>query len=329
MTDRFDGEPVFRDALFRAKRKHGKFVVVDAPQLDAPVFDSHTHVHLTADPALSIAKCMVWNVPLLCNVIDIAEDGEGAFAQLDAYLAEAPAIARDIAASAMVDAGALPSEPPDVRLIVGVHPHNAKHWDAAMEARLRNALRDPRVRAIGEAGLDFHYDFSPRDTQEAMFRAQIRMAHELGLPLCLHIREAHDLALAILREEGFPEAGCVLHCYTMGPDELEPWLAEGVYVGFDGPITFNSADEIREAARIVPLNRLLVETDAPYMTPHPMRGMECGPAHVIFVADALARVRGLEADDADGRREFFGQLVQNTIWLYGRGDCPQGDARVG
>ena len=181
---------------------------------------------------------------------------------------------------------------PRVRIATGCHPHNAKHYDDALEATLRERLADPRVAAVGEIGLDFHYDFSPRDDQRRAFRRQLQVAKECGLPVILHVREAHDEALVIMREEGWPEAGTLLHCFNLDWGTLEPWVEAGCYVAFGGPLTFKKADETREAATQVPLNRLLTETDAPYMTPEPLRGMMCGPEHVVFTAERLAEVCG-------------------------------------
>ena len=200
---------------------------------------------------------------------------------------------------------------------MGCHPHNAQHYDDALEAVLRERLHDARVSALGEVGLDYHYDLSPRDVQRSAFRRQLALAREAGLPVILHVREAHDDAFAIMAEGGFPEAGTLLHCYNLGPDELRRWLDAGCFVAFGGALTFKRAEEVREAAKLVPLDRLLTETDAPYMAPEPLRGNECGPEYTVFTAEALARVRG-----ADGSPEeleaFLGQLYRNAVGLLDR-----------
>ena len=185
---------------------------------------------------------------------------------------------------------------------------------------MRRRLADARVCAVGEIGLDYHYDLSPRDDQRRAFRQQIRLAKECGLPVILHVREAYDEALAIMQEEGWPEAGTLLHCFNRDWETLEPWVRAGCYVAFGGPLTFKKADEVRDAAALVPLDRLLTETDAPYMTPEPMRGMTCGPEHVIFTAARLAEVRGV----APGveRTDFLRQLMQNAIGLLDRSATP-------
>ena len=169
---------------------------------------------------------------------------------------------------------------PRVRIAVGCHPHNAKFYDDGLEADLRRMLKDPRVAALGEIGLDYHYDFSPCDDQREAFRRQLRLAKEAGLPVVLHLREAHDEALAIMREEGFPEAGTLLHCFNLDWATLEPWV------------------------------------EAPYMTPEPMRGMTCLPDHVLFTAERLAEACG-RAPGAQ-REEFLARLMDNARELLDR-----------
>lgn len=203
---------------------------------------------------------------------------------------------------------------------MGCHPHNAKYYDASLEEELLERLADPRVSALGEIGLDYHYDFSPRDVQRDVFRRQLRLAKQAGLPVVLHVREAHDDALAIMREEGWPEAGTLLHCFNLDWTVLEPWVEAGCYVAFGGPLTFKNADEVRDAAARVPVDRLLTETDAPYMTPEPMRGMTCGPEHVIFTAARLAEVRGC-APGAE-RAELLQRLMDNALALLDRPATP-------
>ncbi|MBR2789404.1 MAG: TatD family hydrolase [Eggerthellaceae bacterium] len=263
---------------------------------------------MCAAPQVEAARAEIWGVTELIDVVDLAEEGWDTVARLEAWLDAGHGLAREWAPGVGIDPEACVR--PRLKIIAGVHPHNAKHYDDAMEAALKAVLTDPHVVGIGEAGLDFFYDFSPREVQVEAFRRQIRLAHETGLPLCLHIRDAHDLALRVLEEEGFPRAGCVLHCFNLGPEVLAPWLEHDAFVGFDGPLTFASADEVRAAALTVPRERLLVETDAPYITPAPMRGMPCGPGHVVFNAAKLAEV--LDADV----RDLCSQLSENADRLY-------------
>ena len=158
-------------------------------------------------------------------------------------------------------------------------------------------LSDGRTAAVGEIGLDYHYDYSPRDVQRAAFRRQLQIAVDADLPVVVHLREAHADGEAIMREVGLPSAGCILHCYTMGPEPLAPFLDLGCMVSFAGPASFKKAEEIRDAARVVPAGRLLTETDCPFMAPEPFRGRTNEPAMVVFTAARLAEARGEELPD--------------------------------
>lgn len=224
---------------------------------------------------------------------------------------------------------------PRTRIAVGLHPHNAKHWGPEVERVLRERLHDLRVCALGEIGLDYHYDLSPRDDQKRAFREQLALAKEAGLPVMLHVREAHDDALALMREEGFPEAGTILHCFTSDWETLEPWVQAGCAVTFGGAVTFNNADVIRDAASRVPMGLLLTETDSPYMAPVPLRGEVCEPAMVSFTAERLAEVRGM--GPGQSRRAFLQQLSANvtvhldrmpTEWQRSAPDSLAGDKNV-
>ena len=160
----------------------------------------------------------------------------------------------------------------------------------------------PSARAIGEIGLDYHYDFSPRDVQQQVFRAQVRLARELERPVIIHTREADEDTIAILREEGGGEVRGVLHCFTGTPALARAaWLDLGFYISLAGIITFPKAAELRETVRGVPLDRLLTETDSPFLAPVPHRGKRNEPAHVALVAAALAALHGLDPADLAAR----------------------------
>ena len=320
MSDERRAEPVFRDAQFRQKRKHGTYREVEAPKLEASVADTHAHLQLLADPSLALARCAVHGVGFVCTIVDAYEDGSTTFERLGGWMDEAENVVEELAPAERRPAHAEGFAVPQVRIAAGCHPHNAKHYDDALEAGLRAQLADPRVAALGEVGLDYHYDLSPRDVQRAVFRRQIRLAKECELPLVLHVREAHDDALAIMREEGFPKAGTLLHCFNLDWATLEPWVEAGCYVAFGGPLTFKNADEVRDAAARVPADRLLTETDAPYMTPEPMRGMTCGPEHVIFTAARLAEVRGCAPGPK--REALLERLMDNARALLDRSATP-------
>jgi len=181
---------------------------------------------------------------------------------------------------------------PDVRFSVGVHPHQA-HQFAANPAQAATVVREqiartPAARAVGEIGLDYHYDFSPRDVQHAVFRAQVQLARELSLPVVIHTREADEDTLAILRDAGGGEVRGVLHCFTGGPSLADGGLDLGFYVSLAGIVTFPRAEELRQTVRRVPLDRLLTETDSPFLAPVPYRGKRNEPAYVARVVETLA-----------------------------------------
>ncbi len=181
---------------------------------------------------------------------------------------------------------------------IGTHPHNAAEEPDVTADELIEIARHPKVVAIGEAGLDYHYDHSPRDAQEKGFRTHIAAARETGLPLVIHAREADEDVALILEEES--EKGAfpfVLHCFTSGPDLAKRGLALGGFVSFSGVVTFKKADALREIARTVPSTRVLVETDAPYLAPEPFRGKTNEPSFVAHTATRLATVRGISADE--------------------------------
>ncbi len=205
---------------------------------------------------------------------------------------------------------------PHMRIAVGVHPHNANKWNLDVERLMLHRLADPRVCALGEVGLDYYYDISPRAAQRGVFRRQIRLAKQAGLPLILHMRDAHDEGLAILEDEGFSAAGVLLHCFNLDEQALAPWAEHGCFIAYGGPLTFKKADEVRAAAPKVPLNRLLTETDSPYMTPEPMRGVDCGPAHVVFTAQKMLEVLGCET--AAERTALLQQVYENALGLLNR-----------
>ena len=306
-------EPRLTDFLFHQRRKHGKYRVIGGPDpaLEGPLADTHCHLAPLADRAASMARAAAWGVDFACDVCDPAEDAAETFACLSDWEAQA----RSWAAAAD-DAPAPSAAPVRYRLAVGVHPHNATYWNEGAASELKRYLADPRTAALGEVGLDYYYDLSPRDDQRRVFRAQIRLAHETGLPLALHIRDAHDEALALLDEEGFPEAGAILHCCSLPPAELEPWIDRGCFIAYGGAVTFKKLDDARRGAMLVPTDRLLTETDCPYMTPEPLRGIENGSEYMVFTAALLASVRGIEP--GEDRRAFLAQLHDNALGLLDR-----------
>jgi TatD DNase family protein len=179
----------------------------------------------------------------------------------------------------------------------GLHPHDAVN---GVES-IMPFLDDPNVIAVGETGLDYFYDHSPRDVQRAVFAAQIQLAHERGLPLVIHTRDAWDDTLDVLGAEGTPPQ-TIFHCFTGGAAEAQQCLALGAYLSFSGIVTFRTATDLHAAAALCPLDRLLVETDSPYLAPVPFRGRSNQPAYVRHVAQFVADLRGMPLE----------QLVETT-----------------
>jgi TatD DNase family protein len=177
-----------------------------------------------------------------------------------------------------------------LRTTAGLHPHRAEQWNARLRDELAELARDPQVVAIGECGLDFYRERAPHDVQARAFEGQVELAEETGKTLVIHTREAASETLAVLR--GF-EGRVVLHCFSL-PDELDEVIERGWWTSFAGNVTYPSAAPLQEAARRVPVERLLVETDSPYLAPVPHRGRPCRPAMVLDTLRFIAGLRGVE-----------------------------------
>jgi TatD DNase family protein len=175
---------------------------------------------------------------------------------------------------------------------VGVHPHDAATCDDARINETRELAASPKVVAIGESGLDFHYMHSPQEAQEASLRCHLALATEIGKPIVIHCREAEERLAAIVREAGMPPRGGVIHCFTGNASSAREFLALGFHISFSGILTFRNAAQVREAALWVPTERLMVETDAPYLAPEPYRGKRNEPAYVTRTVEVLAGLRG-------------------------------------
>lgn len=201
---------------------------------------------------------------------------------------------------------------PGIRFASGIHPHHAGDFageiDRAVET-VRNSVAREGACAIGEIGLDYHYDLSPRGVQQDLFRAQVTTARELGMPVVIHTREATDDTFQILAEQGGAVRG-VFHCFTGDEVMAGTALDLGFYISFAGIVTFPRSDALRDAARVVPPGRLLAETDSPYLAPVPYRGRRNEPAHVAQVHRTLAEVRGVDV------RELMDQVTTNFQELF-------------
>ncbi|MEC7909297.1 MAG: TatD family hydrolase [Actinomycetota bacterium] len=195
---------------------------------------------------------------------------------------------------------------PDVWATAGVHPHEARKGIEGIE----DLLADSNVVAVGEAGLDYHYDYSPREDQKKIFAEQIEMANKFNLPLVIHTREAWEETFNILDNEGVPES-TVFHCFTGGTVEAKECLERGAYLSFSGIITFKKSESLREAASECPLNRAMIETDSPYLTPVPFRGKKNKPANVVLVGQELAYLQDKSPE------EIALATTQNALDFYG------------
>ena len=233
--------------------------------------------------------------------------------EYDADREDVIARARDAGVTAMLNVGTgdphsgvfetaveLAEKHDEIFCAIGVHPHDAKLFDERAEERLINlAKQSSCVIAWGEIGLDYHYDHSPRDVQREVFRRQLCIARELDLPVVIHSREADDDTITILREElsGYERAG-VLHCFGGSLEMAQEAIELGFFISFAGNLTFKKANDLRNIARQLPIDRLLVETDCPYLTPVPFRGKRNEPARVVETAKCLAELKGNELDEA-------------------------------
>ena len=199
---------------------------------------------------------------------------------------------------------------------IGAHPHNASRYDSAAEAEILHYLEHPKCRLLGEIGLDYHYDLSPRDVQRQVFDRQLDLAFERNNPVQLHIREAHGDCMDMLRARsaaGRMPAG-IMHCYTGSWEAAKVYLDLGLYISLSGALTFKNAPKLAEVAQKMPADRLLIETDCPYMSPVPMRGRRNEPAHLPHTLATAAAFRGVSPDD------LAEQLYENSLRALGLRD---------
>ena len=195
---------------------------------------------------------------------------------------------------------------------VGVHPHDAKAFSEGDVPQLTQWLTgEPKVRALGEIGLDYYYDISPRDVQRDVFARQLDLAYALGVPACLHVRDAHGDTLDVLRANRARLPVMVLHCCSASLESAKIYLDLGCYLSFAGPVTFKKSVNLQEVARYAPEDRLLIETDSPYLAPEPVRGRRNDPRNVAHIARCVAQLRGLEPQALaqltfDNAKRFYG-----------------------
>jgi TatD DNase family protein len=213
--------------------------------------------------------------------------------------------------SSNTEAVALAGSFENIYATVGMHPHDAKDVGSDGLQRLRDLTLHPKVIAVGETGLDYYYDHSPRDVQRRVFAQFIHMARATELPIVVHERDAASDGAELLRSEGEGKLRGVIHCFTGSYEAARAYLDLGFYISFTGIITFKNAEALRDVVRRVPLERILVETDSPYLTPVPHRGKRNEPAYVRLVAAAIANVKGVSLEEVarvttDNTRRLFG-----------------------
>jgi TatD DNase family protein len=253
------------------------------------LFDSHAHVdgpEFDADRDEVLARARAAGVRRICVIGAV---GDPSSAERSVALAE-----RD----------------PDIWATVATHPHDVEKMTDDWWATHERLAVHPRVVAIGETGLDYYYDHSPREAQRAAFTRFVDLARRVGKPVVCHIRDAHEDAKSVLRETGAAELGIVIHCFTGTPDDAADYAAMGAYVSFSGIVTYKTAQPLRDAVKRVPLDRILVETDCPYLSPIPHRGRRNEPAHVVHTARVVAEAAGVSFEDLAAR------TVANTCMIF-------------
>ena len=258
----------------------------DSARTEIEWFDSHCHLDGEEDPATVVADAAAAGV---VGMVTVGTDGASSAVALE--------LARSIGR---------------VWATAGVHPHEAEHGVERLQEVVAEAVEaaDGRLVAIGECGLDYHYDHSPREAQRRVFAEQVEMAHRFDLPLVIHTREAWSDTFAVLREQTVPDR-TVFHCFTGGPEEAMRCVDLGAHLSISGIVSFRNATDLRSAVACVPLDRLMVETDSPYLTPVPFRGRRNRPEYVRRVGEELAAVLGrrpeeVAASTTEAARRFFG-----------------------
>ncbi len=254
------------------------------------LFDSHAHVdgpEFDADRAEVLARARAAGVQ---RMVVIGAVGDPSSAERSVALAESD---------------------PNIWATVATHPHDVDKMTDEWWAVHERLAPHPRVVAIGETGLDYFYDHSARETQKVAFARFIELARKVGKPVVCHIRDAHDDARAILKEGRAGELGCVIHCFTGTPEDAAAYAELGYYISFSGIVTYKTAQGLRDAVPLVPRDRLLIETDCPYLAPIPRRGKRNEPGFIVHTAEVVATCAGMSFED------LAAQTVQNTCRVFG------------
>lgn len=303
--------------------------VYEAPAPLAPIADTHAHLlsFWGKDPVDALVRAALAGDRMLITLLDPIADGLGVSEfhdRLTGWIAAARSCLRE---SSTPDAAAMLDR---VHYLCGVHPYGAPDYTNAVHARVEKALDDPLCVGVGEIGLDYHFDHdddvapAPHDVQIACMERQLDLAVRHNVPVELHLRHenddedrtSHTDAYNVLIGTGIPEAGCVLHCFGEDRATMERFTDLGCYIAFGGAATFKRNNDIREAFAVCPLDKILFETDCPYMAPEPIRGLECEPAMIAFTVDALVRDRAARTGEEP---EAIAQAAwDNAIRLFER-----------
>lgn len=240
------------------------------------LFDSHAHYNderFNEDRDEILSQMNANNVGLILNSCSSLDEVKDIFAICEKY--------------------------PFVYASVGIHPHEAESLTEADMDLLKEYAKSPYVKAIGEIGLDYYYDFSPRDIQQKWFARQIDIAREIKMPVVIHDRDAHKDTMDILRAHSIRDVGGVFHCYAGSVEMAREILDWGMYIAFGGTLTFKKSVRPAEVAKYVPLDRIVIETDSPYLTPEPNRGKRNSSLYIHYVAERLAEIKGISVEEAE------------------------------
>ncbi len=240
------------------------------------LFDSHAHYNdekFNSDRDEILSSMQENNVGLIMNSCSSLDEAQDIFAICEKY--------------------------PFVYASIGIHPHEAENLEEADMETLKKYAENPKVKAIGEIGLDYFYDFSPRDIQKKWFARQVDVAKELKMPVIIHDRDAHKDCMDILRAHNIKETGGVFHCYAGSVEMAREILDWGMYIAFGGSLTFKKSVRPVEVAKYVPLDRIVIETDCPYLTPEPHRGKRNSSLYIHYVAEKLAQIKGVDVEEIE------------------------------
>lgn len=205
------------------------------------------------------------------------------------------------------------TEAENVYATVGIHPHDANTFTKQTEQEIESLAAHEKVVAIGETGLDYYRDLSPRYAQQEAFRQHLRLAHKLSMPVVVHSRNAWRDVIRILDEEGIPAKGVVMHCFPSEPDFADAALSRGCFLGLAGPVTFSNSSVLRNIAGSTPMDKMLVETDAPYLAPHPYRGKRNEPSYLPLIVNTIAQVKEVQPE------EIARHTTANALRIFGIG----------